>query len=205
LGVRTLHAGLACLSVLGLAACGDPRQDANEQKGTYHVTADGSFPSDQSLAKKSELEIRVRNEENRKTIPNVAVTVLGFDTRIKQQNVADPTRPVFVINGQPAQIGGFPESREAGPRGGETAYVGTWALGPLPAGKTKTFRWSVTAVRAGPYKLTYRVQAGLNGKARAVSVTGNLPVGGTFTGEVNGKAPQTRVAEDGKTVVRGTR
>jgi hypothetical protein len=191
--------------VLGLAACGDPRQDENEPSGTYHLSADGSFPPNQSLAKKSELVITVRNEENRKAVPNVAVTVLGFDTRIKQRDVADPTRPIFVINGQPKSIGGLPESQEAGPKGGETAYVSTWALGPLGAGKTKTFKWSVTAVRAGNYKLTYRVAGGLNGKAKAVSVQGNNPVGGTFTGTVSGKAPQTRVAEDGKTVIRGTR
>jgi len=50
---------------------------------------------------------------------------------------------------------------------GETAYVGTWALGPLKPGEQKTFRWDVTAVRAGPYEITYEVAAGLDGKAKA--------------------------------------
>jgi hypothetical protein len=191
--------------VVGLASCGDPRQDADEPAGKFAVSADASFPSGQKLAKRSTLEIRVRNDENRKAIPNVAVTVNGFDTRIRQEGVADPTRPVFVINGRPKSIGTFPETKEDGPEGGETAYVNTWALGRLGPGKTKTFKWNVTAVRPGPYKITYRVAAGLDGKAKAVSVVGDNPVGGSFAGRISDAAPQTRIADDGKTVVEGTR
>jgi hypothetical protein len=196
---------LLCLAAVGLSACGDPRQDEGEPKGNFAVSATATFPKNQKLAKQSELVIKVRNEENRKAIPNVAVTVNGFDTRIQQEGVADPTRPIFVINGRPKNIGTFPETKEDGPVGGETAYVNTWALGKLGAGKTKTFKWNVTAVRAGPYKITYRVAAGLAGKAKAVSVVGNNAVGGSFKGTVSNKAPQTRVADDGKTVIEGTR
>lgn len=189
-----------------MACGGDPRQDENEPEGDFAVSVvDATFPSEQKLAKRSTLEIRVRNDENRKTIPNIAVTVDGFDTRIRQQGVADPTRPVFVINGRPKSIGTFPETKEDGPAGGETAYVNTWALGRLGPGKTKTFRWNVTAVRPGPYKISYRVAAGLTGKAKAVSVVGNRDVGGTFSGRISDRAPQSRVADDGRTVVEGTR
>jgi hypothetical protein len=176
----------------------------SEPTGRYRVSADASFPEKQKLAKKSELVIKVRSEENRKVIPNVAVTVTGFDRRIRQPDVADPNRPTFVINGRPADIGGFPETQEAAPKGGETAYVGTWALGPLKPGKTKIFKWTVTAVYAGKYTLKYRVAAGLNGKAKAVAVSGG-PVGGQFKGEVSGTAPASRIADDGKTVIEGTR
>ena len=191
--------------MVGLASCGDPRQDVDEPDGKFAVSADASFPSGQKLAKRSTLEIKVRNDENRKAIPNVAVTVNGFDTRIRQQGVADPSRPVFVINGRPKSIGTFPETKEDGPQGGETAYVNTWALGRLGPGKTKTFKWNVTAVRPGPYKITYLVAAGLNGKARAVSVVGDNPVGGQFKGRISDAAPQSRIADDGKTVIQGTR
>ncbi len=136
--------------MVGLASCGgDPRQDEDEPDGKFAVSADATFPSKQKLAKRSTLAITVRNDENRKAIPNVAVTVNGFDTRIRQQGVADPSRPVFVINGRPKSIGTFPETKEDGPVGGETAYVNTWALGRLGPGKTKTFKWNVTAVRPG--------------------------------------------------------
>ncbi len=192
--------------MVGLASCGgDPRQDEDEPEGKFAVSADATFPSKQKLAKRSTLTITVRNDENRKAIPNVAVTVNGFDTRIKQQGVADPTRPVFVINGRPKSIGTFPETKEDGPEGGETAYVNTWALGRLGPGKTKTFKWNVTAVRPGPYLITYRVAAGLTGKAQAVSVVGDNPVTGRFAGTISDAAPKTRIADDGKTVVEGTR
>lgn len=194
----------ACLAVAGLVACGEDRQDVGEPSARFEVTAKSSFPGKQGLAKRSTLVISVRNEEARRTIPNVAVTVRGFDTRIKQEGVADPKRPVFVINGQPKKIGTFPETKEAAPAGGETAYVDTWALGKLGPGKVKNFKWSVTAVRSGPYKLTFTVAAGLNGKAKAVGVGGGA-VRGTFAGTVSQKAPQTRVADDGKTVIEGTR
>lgn len=194
----------ACLAAAGLVACGEPRQDADEPSGRFQVSAKSSFPGNQTLAKRSTLTIRVRNEEARRTIPNVAVTVDGFNTRIKLKGVADPTRPVFVINGRPASIGTFPESKEREPKGGTTAYVNTWALGPLRPGRVKTFKWTVTAVRAGPYKLTYTVAAGLNGKAKAVGLQGGK-VRGRFIGDISDKAPQARIAGDGKTVIDGTR
>ena len=82
--------------------------------------------------------------------------------------------------------------------------MNTWALGPLAPGKERTFRWTVTAVKAGPYKLTYEVAAGLNGKAKAVNASGQTPRG-LFAGTVSGKPPQTRVSDDGTTVIEGTR
>ncbi len=204
LRAKGLLAGLAAVATVALAACGEPRQDAKEPTGRYHVSAKASFASGQKLAKRSQLVIRVRNEENRKAIPNVAVSLKGFSTNIKQQNVSDPSRPIFVINGRPVNLGGFPETKEAAPNGGETAYVDTWALGRLGPGKSRTFKWDVTAVRAGPYHVTYRVAAGLNGKAKAITVAGG-PVHGSFAGRVSDTPPRTRVADDGKTVVRGTR
>jgi hypothetical protein len=63
----------------------------------------------------------------------------------------------------------------------------------------------VTAVRAGPYEVTWRVAAGLDGKAKAVGVGGGEAPSGSFSGSVSDRAPDVRVADDGKTVVRGTR
>jgi hypothetical protein len=62
-------------------------------------------------------------------------------------------------------------------------------------------RWSVTAVAAGPYEVSYRVAAGLNGKARAVLAGGDSPAEGSFAGTVSDKPNQTRVGADGKSVV----
>jgi hypothetical protein len=205
---RRHAAAAACLGLtvsVGLAACGggDP-QDKNEPKGNFQVDVlDASFPGKQKLAKRSDLVIKVKNSGDEE-IPNIALTVSGFDERRDNPDLADPNRPVFVINGVPKQIGGFPESKDASPPGCDTAYVNTWACGKLGVGKVKTFKWTVTAVRAGPYKIRYTVAAGLNGKAKAVDANGAAPTG-AFRGTISDTPPQTRVADDGHTIVSGTR
>ena len=65
--------------------------------------------------------------------------------------------------------------------------------------------WKVTAVKAGPYKVSWRVAAGLNGKAKAVAAGGGQAPTGSFSGTVSRAAPKVRVADDGKTVVTETR
>jgi len=103
------------------------------------------------------------------------------------------------------KIAGFPEAKDAAPRGCDTAYVNTWACGPLKPNQAKTFRWSVTAVHAGDYKVAWRVAAGLDGKAKAVAQGGGPPPSGKFTGTISDAAPNVRVADDGHTIVNGTR
>ncbi len=196
---------LACAVTLLVAGCGGAeRQDEDEPEGNFAVeVVEASFPEEQKLAKRSSLLIKVRNAGDR-TVPNLAVTVDGFSIRSTNDDLADPERPQFVINGRPREIGGFPESKDASPLGCDTAYVNTWACGPLKAGRERTFRWSVTAVKAGDFEITCEVAAGLDGKAKAVDVSGNRPTG-VFTGTVSGTPPDSRVADDGKTVVEGTR
>jgi hypothetical protein len=197
---------LTLAGLVTLAGCGGAeRQDEDEPEGNFAVeVVRASFPDDQKLAKSSNLVITVRNA-GRETIPNIAVTVDGFDIRKDDPELADPERPQFVINGRSRDIGGFPEAKEAAPLGCDTAYVNTWACGPLRAGREKTFRWSVTAVQAGDFDIKWRVAAGLDGKAKAVGVGSREAPRGSFTGTVSDEAPDVRVADDGKTVVEGTR
>jgi hypothetical protein len=191
-------------ALLALGGCGGQKsQDENEPEGNFPIeVVNASFPTRQKLAQRSELSITVRNAGS-ETVPNIALTVNGFTERRQNPNLADPERPIFVINGVPRDIGGLPESKEDSPEGCDTAYVNTWACGPLRPGREKTFRWSVTAVEAGPYNIRYRVAAGLDGKAKATPSAGRLS--GRFSGSVSDKAPDSRVADDGKTVVTGTR
>ncbi len=196
---------VALAGLVFLAGCGGgERQDANEPEGNYAVEVTRlSFPKQQRLAQVSELVVGVRNAGD-ETIPNVAVTVHGFNYDAASgegARLSDPSRPRFAVNGVNVDIGGFPEVKDATPKGCDTAYVDTWACGPLKPGREKTFRWSVTAVKAGPFELDWRVAAGLTGRARAVSVSGGEAVGGTVTGNVTREAPQVKVGEDGKTVV----
>ena len=202
---RACAAVLIC--VLAFAGCGggDP-QDENEPEGDFPVeVVEASFPADQKLAKSSKLVITVRNAGDR-VVPNAAVSVEGFDYRKGDDpELADASRPVFAIDGVQVEIGGFPEAKDAAPRGCDTAYVNTWACGPLRPGREKTFEWSVTAVKAGPYRITWRVAAGLDGNARAVVPGGDEAPRGRFSGTISDEAPDVRVADDGETVVEGTR
>jgi hypothetical protein len=77
------------------------------------------------------------------------------------------------------------------PGGGQTAYVNTWALGPLAAGSTETFEWRVIPVKAGRYTVHYTVAAGLAGRARAVASAGALT--GALTAEIAGRPPARHV------------
>jgi len=162
------------------------------------------FPEDQKLAKSSDLVLTVRNAGS-KTIPNIAMTVDGFDDRKTDPDLADASRPVFALNGVQVEIAGFPEAKEAAPRGCDTAYVNTWACGPLKPNEQKTFRWSVTAVEAGEFAIDWRVAAGLDGNAKAVAAGGGPAPRGSFSGTISDEPPDSRVADDGKTIVNGTR
>jgi hypothetical protein len=197
---------LAVAGTLFLVGCGGERQDENEVSAEFPVeVVDASFPGDQKLAKSSDLVLTLRNAGD-ETIPNIGATVNGFNSRAAgSADLADPTRPVFAVNGVRVQIGGFPESKDAAPRGCDTAYVNTWACGPLRPGRERTLRWSVTAVKAGRYKLDWKVNAGLDGKAKAVEAGGDEPPAGSFSGAISDEAPDVRIADDGKTVVSGNR
>lgn len=198
---HALLVGLCGLLAAGAVGCGGgERQDANEDEGTYEVTVvDASFPKVQRLAQESELEITVRNDAD-ETIPHIAVTLDGLSRRSENPNLEDPNRPVFAIDGEPAEIGGYQEVKLAAPEGGQTAFVDTWTLGKLKPGAEKTFRWRLTAVRPGPYELTYAVSAGLDGKAKAVG-PGDAQPRGELKGSVTSEPPASRIAADGVTVV----
>jgi hypothetical protein len=197
---------LLAVCLLAVAGCGGgERQDENEREGNFPVeVVEAKFPESQKLAKSSDLVVTLRNA-GKETIPNIAMTVNVFDERKTDPDLADPNRPVFALNGVQVEIAGFPEAKEAAPRGCDTAYVNTWACGPLKPNQQKTFRWSVTAVQAGKFKVNWRVAAGLDGKAKAVAMGGGPAPSGHFQGIVSDLAPDVRVADDGKTIVNGTR
>ncbi len=199
-GARAGACTLAAGAVVALAGCGGPaRQDVDEPAGTYPVEiTEARFPTAQKLARTSNMRITVRNA-GRKTIPQVSVSVRpvgkggggaggasanspgGFNYH--DPKTEDPNKPIFVINKEP--------------KGGETGYVDTWALGAIRPGREKTFVWEVTAVKAQPFDLRYRVSAGLDGKAKAVVAgTGELPEG-HFRGTITSKAPDAKVADRG--------
>src|SRR3954451_2632299 len=212
-GVRALLA-LAAAGLL-IAGCGEEKQDAKEPKGTFPVAVErATFPAGQRLAKQSRMTIVVRNAGSR-AVPDVSVTVKckgqgpgeeggggGFYYNTSQPNTADPQRPQFVVDKIP--------TRTPRPTGGplgldplerSSAFVNTYPLGPLGPGRRATFTWDVTAVKAGPYHICWRVNAGLYNKAKAVTASSSpQPIFGQFRGTVERKAPIAEVTPSGKVV-----
>ena len=188
-GVRGFALAALTLGALVVSGCGGggERQDEDEPTGEWTVdVVEADFPEQQRLAEQVSLKLRVRNADSQ-AIPNVAVTVNGFSARSEQPGLADPDRPVWII--------------DDGPRGGVTAYTNTWALGRVAAGQEKEFVWKVTPVKAGRYEVRYRVSAGLDGKAKAVLAGGAQP-SGTFDVQISREPDQSRVDPDTGEVIR---
>jgi hypothetical protein len=171
---------------LAVGCGGGDRQDKNEPSGTFKVSVvKASFPTTQHISETSTMKVTVRNADSR-TIPNIAVTVStdeargggGFASHTEATGQADSSRPLWIVDSEP--------------RGGATAYVSTWALGPLRAGQTRSFVWHVTPVVPGSHTLRYRVAAGLNGKAKA-QTDGGGEAAGTFRVNVSDTPPKTTV------------
>jgi len=193
---------LAAVSAVTLAACGGgERQDADEPEGDYPVQITKSeFPNRQRLAQTSNLQLGVKNAGD-KTIPDLAITIStdpnaneSFSVRSEQPGLADPSRSVWILeNGYPKYAG------ETAPAGADAAQTKTFSFGPLEPGATKNIVWELTPVIAGTYTIQYRIQAGLQGKAKAVTNGGSLPEG-EFVVQISDVPPQTRVDDAGNVV-----
>jgi hypothetical protein len=196
---------------MGASGCGGTTvqgapQDTDEKAGIYPVAVEeAAFPLQQALAKTTKMRIVVRNAGDQR-IPNIVVTVQcrrskdgqdgSFDRQITDTSQADKNRPTFVVDQIPGAA--RPASRQRlDPLERSSAYVNTYTLGPLAPNRTATFEWKVTAVRAGPFRVCYRVAAGLDNKAHARPASGSLPIEKEWDGNVSDAAPQTGVADDG--------
>lgn len=186
---------LATGLVVVISGCGgdDPKiEDASGGKD-FRVSARASFDQQQDLARTRTLKITVRNEEEHRTLPDVAVVLKGLQRRIPEADngagrVADPRRPIWVLDEPPA--------------GGQTAYVDTWALGKLGPGEEKTFRWRLTPTVAGTHKVTWRVAAALDENGPVQAFGGKDA--GSFTVRVRDTPAATTIDPDTGRVVPAT-
>jgi hypothetical protein len=213
--------GLAAgLLVLGVAACGGQRQDATEPSGNFPVSiVSADFPSKQQLAQNTNLTLGVTNTGD-KTIPDLAITIFttsnattnnaqagseggagneseaqgSFSVRVDQPDLAIPFRPVWILEqGYPKFVG------QTASAGAEAAQTDTYAFGSLAPKQSKHMVWNVTPVMPGTFTVHYRVAAGLQGKAKAVTSDGSVPEG-EFVVRISNTPPQTRVNDQGKVV-----
>ena len=220
--------GLAVVLVsAGVASCGGARQDANEPEGNFPVqVVSANFPSKQKLAQNTNLTLSVANTGD-KTIPDLAITIFttsnastsesssaatsttttaggsadslptaqgSFSVRSQQQGLAIPFRPVWILEE------GFPKlAGQTASAGAEAAQTDTFSFGSLGANQTRAMVWNVTPVQGGTYTVHYRVAAGLQGKAKAVTADGSVPEG-EFVVRISTAPPQTRVNNAGQVV-----
>jgi hypothetical protein len=208
---RTRRLALPALIALPIAAallasgCGAARQDAHEHSGTYAMEVLGArFPTKQSVARPTTFSVQVRNAGS-STIPNVAITLDSFYYTEHFPELASDKRPIWVIEHGPGPRPRPPVSTQEVSQlgGGQTAYVNTWALGPLASKGTRTFVWSVVPVKPGTYTVHYRIAAGLAGKAKAQVPGGGSPQG-QLTASIAPLPPSTHVDPSTGRVVAGT-
>jgi hypothetical protein len=176
------------------AGCGTPRQDADEPEGEFTLdVVKASFPAEQTIAQPATMRLTVRNTDDR-DLPNLAVTVetapaaggqapTAFGQASSDTRLADANRPIWIV--------------DRAPEGGDSAYTNTWAMGRMFPGETKEVEWRLTAVRAGTYKVSYRIAPGLNGKAVAAN---GQHVTGSFDVTISNKPVPARVNDKGEVV-----
>jgi hypothetical protein len=198
------------LSACGSGSGSSSEQNAGEPHGNFPAQVRSSFPTHQRLAQATAMVVSVKNT-GRATMPDVAVTVTNpqygdaaqsFGVLIPENAAGQPilasrSRAVWIINQAPGPCGY--SCKHLGPGGAATAYSDTWALGRLAPGQTATFKWHLTAIQAGTYKVRYQVAAGLNGYAKAVTTDG-LPVNGSYAVTIS-NAPQSTYVKNNGTVV----
>jgi hypothetical protein len=194
--------GASPLAAALLGGCGGSAQNASEPKGTSTVrVTEASFPTRQAVSRPEQLVLHVRNTGAR-AVPDVTVALDSFYYNSDYPNLAARKRPVWVVDQGPGAIASPPvETVEVDPPGaGTTSNYDVWALGRLAPGATRSFVWQVTPVKAGVHTVSYRVYAGLGGKARAQLAGGGLP-GGDFKVSIADRPPPTHVdPETGKVV-----
>ena len=188
-----------------LAACGgESSSDANQAAGTYDVRVTGaSFPAEQRLGQTSLMRLDVRNT-GEKALPALTVTVsivgedgqassLPFGISDPQTDLAQPDRPVWVLAaGYPRLVG------SAEPGGATTSNRKTFSFGPLKPDATTKAVWKLSAVKAGKFRVLYKIDAGLSGSAKAES--NGVAAGGSFATEISAVPPDTEVTDDGEVV-----
>jgi hypothetical protein len=118
----------------------------------------------------------------------------SFSVRSEQPGLAIPFRPVWILEQ------GFPKlAGQTASAGAEAAQTDTYSFGSLAPNQTREMVWNVTPVQPGTFTVHYRVAAGLQGKAKAVTADGSVPEG-EFVVRISSTPPQTRVNDSGQVV-----
>jgi hypothetical protein len=204
---RVIGAALvSAVAAATLAACGGgggtADQFANEAPGEYPVEVIGSsFEPRQTIAETYDMRLRVRNSGD-ETIPAINTTIdlpgqtstLAFAYRTEQEGVAQPQRPVWVLEE------GYPKLAGTVGRGGTaTSNRRTFNFGELPPGEVAEMVWRLTAVEPGDFRIRWQMSAGLGLDTSAVDAQGRQPTG-ILPVSISSKARLTEIDENGNVV-----
>jgi hypothetical protein len=118
----------------------------------------------------------------------------SFSVISEQPDLAIPSRPVWILEeGYPKLAG------QTASAGAEAAQTDTFSFGSLDPNESREIVWRLTPVQPGTYTIHYRIAAGLQGKAVAVTGDGSVPEG-EFVAVITDVPPQTRVDDSGRVV-----
>jgi len=204
----TLAGLLTTALLLGVSGCGgdEETQEASEPSGEFPTeVVDSKFPNRQRLAETTNLVLEVENT-GEEEIPNLAVTIFtagegsdgadgSFAVRIDNPALANPNRPVWILENKYPRIKGDPAPEGSSP--GTVAQTNTFGFGGLPPGERMTMDWKLTPVKAGTFTVNYEIAAGLFGNAEAVTSDGTQPEG-KFVVTITDKPPKARVNDAGQ-------
>jgi hypothetical protein len=187
---------LSFVAAIGLGACGGGDPSSREPSGTFRVNVTrASFPAQQHVAGTADLVLAVANASD-EAIPQLSVTIWtgtggagaskaegAFSVRLSDRRLASANRPVWLPDPDFPKLlegGVTPANAASAPSAGAVAaQTDTYTFGPLAPGRSRTIDWRVTPVRTGVYNVHYSLAAGLAGKAKAVTASGD-PAGGEF-------------------------
>jgi hypothetical protein len=193
-----------CIALLVSGCGGGKKQTSGEPARAYKIKLlDLTFKPEQAIARPATMRIALENTDTR-TIPNIAVTVDSFYFTETYPELAASKRPVWVVEQGPGTPPSRPVQSQAisPPGGGQTAYVNTWALGPLAPKHTQVFEWKVVPVKAGIHRVNVEIAAGLGGRAKAAGPNGTIQEA-TFQAHIAPAPPATHVDPSTGKVVAG--
>jgi len=197
---------LGALAAAAAGGCGAARQDKGEPKRSYTMkVVSARFSARQAVARLADFELAIENA-GAGTAPNVAVSLDSFYYNENYPHLASNRRPIWVVEKGPGPAPkSFVETQSVTqPGGSQTAYVSTWALGPLAPGRVRVFKWRVAPVKAGRHTVRYTVAAGLAGRAKA-QLTSGSPARGQLVADVAPAPPSVHVDPETGRVVEGAR
>lgn len=203
---RAVAASLSLALTATLTACGGGGSSGSAGSGGKYPlrVVRAEFPARQRLGQTSLMHIGIRNS-GQHTVPALTVSIsiagkegesssLPFAIHDPEPGLAQPDRPVWVLALHYPKLVG-----SAANGGAETADRKVFNFGPLKPGATREAVWKLSAVKAGRFTVLYKVDASLDGSARAQTAAGVQP-GGSFTARIATAPPETIVTDSGEVV-----